>query len=84
MHGAAFATAIHYKNTPVAPLRRNTRFSVRLYLRDVLSLKALGPLTNFEFHKLPFIQRFVSVHLDRGEMDENVLPGLPLNEPIPF
>jgi hypothetical protein len=47
---------------------------------DVRGLQALGPLGHVEFNRLAFIQRFVSLRLNRGEMDENVLAGLPLDE----
>jgi len=30
---------------------------------------------------LPFVQRFVPIRLNRGEVNENVLAGLALNEP---
>src|ERR1700693_1172792 len=51
---------------------------------DVFGLKALGALLDLKFHRLPFRQRLVSVHLNRGEMDEDVLSRLALNESIAF
>ena len=47
---------------------------------DVRCLQALGTLGHVELNRLAFIQRFVSLRLNRGEMDENVLAGLPLDE----
>src|SRR5690348_4302834 len=49
---------------------------------DVLSLKALRTLFDFKFHSLPFIQGFVAVHLNGGEVHENVFPGLALNKSV--
>src|SRR6266581_2356796 len=49
-----------------------------LYVR---SLQALGTLGDFEFNRLAIIQRLVAISHDRGEMDENVLTGLALDEP---
>src|SRR6266446_2342588 len=51
---------------------------------DVFGLKALGALLDLKLHRLPFRQRLVSIHLNRGEMDEDVLSRLALNEPIAF
>lgn len=47
---------------------------------DVRGLQALGTLGHVEFNRLAFVQRLVSLRLNRGEMDENVLAGLPLDE----
>ena len=47
---------------------------------DVRGLEALGATGHVEFHCLAFIQRLVSLRLNRGEMDENVLARLPLDE----
>src|SRR6266478_6155317 len=47
---------------------------------DVRGLQALGALGDFEFNRLPIIQRLVAISHDRGEMDENVLSTLALDE----
>jgi len=47
---------------------------------DVRGLQALGALGNFEFNRLAVIQRLVAISHDRGEMDENVLAALALDE----
>jgi hypothetical protein len=49
-----------------------------LYVRG---LQALGALGNFEFNRLAIVQRLVAISHDRGEMDENVLTALALDEP---
>jgi hypothetical protein len=46
----------------------------------VRSLQALGAAGNFEFNRLAFVQRFVAFSLNSGEVDENVLAGLALDE----
>jgi hypothetical protein len=46
----------------------------KLNLRYVLSLEAFGSLLDFELNKLAFVQRLVSVHLNGGEVNEDVLP----------
>jgi hypothetical protein len=51
---------------------------------DVRSLQTLRPAGDFEFNRLSFVQRPIPLRLDRGEMDENVLAGLALDEPISF
>ena len=55
-------------------------FLRRLEAGDVRRLQALGPTGHFEFNRLAFVQRFVTLRLNRGEMDENVLAGLALDE----
>jgi hypothetical protein len=47
---------------------------------DVRCLRSLRTLGHFEFNRLSVIQRLVPLRLNRGEMDENVLAGLPLDE----
>ena len=47
---------------------------------DVRGLQALGTLGDFEFNRLAIIQRLVAISHDRGEMDENVLAALALDE----
>ncbi len=51
---------------------------------DVFGLKTLRALADFKFHHLALVQGLVAFHLDRGEMHENIFPGLALNEPIPL
>jgi hypothetical protein len=53
-----------------------------MYLQagDVRRLQALGAARDFELNRLAFVQRFVTIPHDRGEMDENVLAGLALDE----
>src|SRR5882757_513241 len=53
----------------------------RLEACDILCLKALRALLYFEFHRLAFIQGLVPIHLNGGEVDENIFPGLALDEP---
>jgi hypothetical protein len=48
-----------------------------LYVRG---LQALGALGNFEFNSLAIVQRLIAISHDRGEMDENVLTALALDE----
>ena len=47
---------------------------------DARCLQALGSLGHFEFNRLRLVQRLISLRLNRGEMDENVLAGLTLDE----
>src|SRR6266849_6430615 len=47
---------------------------------DVRGLQALGAFGDFEFNRLAIIQRLVAISHDRGEMDENVLSTLALDE----
>ena len=54
---------------------------LRLEASDVRSLQALRPSGNFEFNRLAFVQRFVPLRLNGGEVDKNVLTGLALDEP---
>src|SRR5580700_7720825 len=54
----------------------------RLEAGNVLCLKAFGAFGYLKFHCLAFVERFVSVHHDRGEMYENILPGLALDKTI--
>src|SRR6266849_3593220 len=64
------------------PASRDGPGSVRLEADDVLRLQAFGPLANFKLHGLSFIERLVPVHLDGAAMNEYILAGLPLDEPI--
>ena len=45
-------------------------------------LEALGARGHFEFNSLPFVQRLVTVRLNRGKMYKDVLAGLALDETI--
>jgi hypothetical protein len=56
----------------------------RLQAGDVRSLEALRAPRDFELNCLAFIQRFVPVRLNGGEVDENILPRLALDEPEAF
>jgi hypothetical protein len=49
-----------------------------LYVRG---LQTLGALDDFEFNRLAIVQRLVAISHNSGEMDENVLTALALNEP---
>ena len=51
---------------------------------NVRGLQALGAADDFELDRLAVVQRAIAIRLDRGEMDENVLPGLALDEAIAF
>jgi hypothetical protein len=59
---------------------RPDRPSHRLGGGNVLCLKALGALLHFKFNSLALVQRLVTVHLNRGEVHENIFPGLALDE----
>ena len=47
---------------------------------DVRGLQALGTLGDFEFNRLAIIQRLVAISHNCGEVDENVLSTLALDE----
>lgn len=55
-----------------------------LHTRDVCCLQALGTFRDLEFHRLSFVERFVSISLNRGEVDKHVLTGLTLDESETF
>src|SRR5271166_2951171 len=57
---------------------------LRLQAGDVRRLQALGAGGHFELNRLAFVQRFVTLRDDGGEMDENVLAGLALDESKAF
>jgi hypothetical protein len=48
---------------------------------DVLCLKAFRALLYFELHRLTFVQRLITLRLNRGKMYEYIFPGLALDEP---
>lgn len=54
----------------------------RLEAGNVLCLKAFGAFLYFKFHCLAFVERFVCVHHDRGEVNENIFTGLALDKTI--
>ena len=54
---------------------------IRLQAGDVRCLQTFRALGHFEFNRLAFVQRFVSLRLDGGKMDEDILAGLALDEP---
>jgi hypothetical protein len=47
---------------------------------DVRGLEALGAFGHFEFNGLTLVEGLVAIGHDRGEMDENVLSRLALDE----
>ena len=47
---------------------------------NVRGLQPLGTLGYFELNRLPFVQRFIPLRLNGGEVDEDVLAGLALNK----
>src|SRR5262245_43182476 len=49
---------------------------------DLLRLRALLTLRDLELHALTVLQRFVAIHVDRGEVDEDVLPSVDRDEAI--
>jgi hypothetical protein len=51
---------------------------------DVLRLQTFRPLLDFELDLLSLIQRLVTVALNGGKMDENILARLALNEAKTF
>src|ERR1700730_16580441 len=55
---------------------------LRLEAGHVLRLQALGTFANFKFNGLSFVERFVAVHHDCREMDENVFARLTLYESV--
>jgi hypothetical protein len=63
---------------------RGSRTCRALHLRDVFCLEALGALADLKLHKLAFVQRFIPIHLDGREVNEDVFSRLSLNEPVPL
>src|SRR5215813_4845515 len=49
---------------------------------DLLRLRALLALRDLKLHALTVFQRLVAVHLDRGEVDEHVLPPVDRDETV--
>src|SRR5205814_2088303 len=54
----------------------------RLRSLHVGRLGALGPLDDLELHALTLGEGLVAVHRDRGEVDEDVVPTLALDEAV--
>src|SRR3990172_9260516 len=50
--------------------------------RDVRGLGTLGTLDDLELHTLAFGEGLEAVHRDRGEVDEDVVPSLALDEAV--
>ena len=46
----------------------------------VCGLQPFRPPRDFKFDRLAFVQRFIAVRLNRGEVDENVFAGWALDE----
>src|SRR5271155_1638727 len=65
-----------------APERIRDTQMHRLEAGNVFCLKAFGAFLHFKFNRLTFVERFVSVHRNRGEVYENVFPGLALDKTI--
>ncbi len=55
-----------------------------LELNNIGRLESFGARYNFKLHLRTFLQAAVTVSLDSGKVDENVLPTLSLNETIAF
>jgi hypothetical protein len=53
---------------------------LRLEAGDVRCLKAFGAAGHFEFNRLSFVQRLVTIGLNRRKVHEDVFAGLALNE----
>src|SRR4029077_17830340 len=70
------------KNLPGANWEVMNGLKARSDANDVRRLEALRPLEQVELHGLAFIERAVSILLNRGEMDEHVLAGGALDKAI--
>src|SRR5262249_36865366 len=80
---APAAAPIHLTLNPyVGAGSCNPAPALNLEARDVLCLKALRTLLDFELHRLTLVEGLVTVHHDGGEVDENIFPGLALDESI--
>jgi hypothetical protein len=51
---------------------------------DVARLEPLGALQQIELHGFALVQRTITILLNRGEMNENILPSGPLNKSVSF
>jgi hypothetical protein len=65
-----------------SPASRGWKTAMHFQLEggDVRCLQALRAFSDVEFNRLPLGERPVPVSLDRGEVHENVLTGLALDE----
>src|SRR6202790_2854525 len=64
--------------------RRSPSRPDSLQAGDVRCLQTFGGGGFFELNRLAFVQRLISLRLDGGEMDEDVLAGLALDESKPL
>jgi hypothetical protein len=55
---------------------------VVVYHNDVTGLQSLWAALDRELDALPFVQRAVTLALDRGEVDENIFAPFARNESI--
>ena len=62
------------------PNRTHQNREVELEGLDVRGLEAFRSLRDFEFNSLAIVQRLIAISQNRGEMDENVLAALALDE----
>ena len=62
------------------PFNRAMRPASDLQRLNVRGLQALRAADNFELDRLAVVQALVAIREDRGEVDENVLSGLALDE----
>jgi len=51
---------------------------------NVGGIESLGALLAFELHRIALVQGLVSVLLDSGEMNEDILSSRTLDEPVSF
>src|SRR5438105_11290094 len=83
-HSTLGETLLYSNLRSRVPVRTGTPQINRLETGYVLSLKALGAFLHFKLHRLSFIEGLVAVHHDRGEVNENILSCLTLDEAIPL
>src|SRR5205823_13091763 len=55
-----------------------------LHPHNVTRLKAFWPFYQVKFHRFAFVQSAITILLDGGEMNEDVLTGRALDEPVSF
>ena len=67
-----------------APAHRNVLSKRGLQRLNVGSLQTLRPADHLELNGLAFVQRTIAIRLNCGEMDENVLASLALDESEPL
>src|SRR5687767_9586866 len=72
------------KKGPLSGALRDSNPESGLDRGDVRRLGALGALDDLELHLLTLGQRLVPLHRDRGEVDEDVLATLTLDEAVPL